>query len=64
MLVTTVIFLNHRGRKKNFDTADDNKSATLVKITALSMDKVLSMEPLPHTFPQSRLLSLTEKASK
>jgi hypothetical protein len=49
MLVTTIILFNHSGGKKNFDTADDNKFATFVKITALSMDKVLSMEPLPHT---------------
>ena len=31
MLVTTVFFLNHRGRKKNFDATDGNKFDLSVK---------------------------------
>jgi len=31
MLVTTAFFLNHTGRKKNFDADDGKKSVQLVK---------------------------------
>jgi hypothetical protein len=58
ILVNMFIFLNHRGRKKNFDTAAGNKSDISSKKyfrciclnsvgTALSLGRIFSISPPP-----------------